>query len=312
MKSTRRRAASQRGPRRMRVDLEPTREDVRIEVDGVSLAGTLYLPDGEPRAVLVVHPATATYARFYAAFAARAAARGLAAVTYDYRGTGRSGHPRQYRDVRMSDWITRDAPAVAAWAAAHVPNVPRLAVGHSVGGHALALGHGTDGLAAFATVGSYAGGLALIPDRAERWRVQVWMYVLAPLVGRLAGYVPARLGIGGDLPTGAVLEWGVWCRHPGYFFDGPWLDAATRVQRVALPVLAVGTTDDPWATPEMIDALTDRLLAADVERRTITPRQVGATRLGHHGLLRDGVGTHAWDEILSWLLKRTGGTHQDT
>ncbi|GAA1639425.1 hypothetical protein GCM10009828_079970 [Actinoplanes couchii] len=132
------------------------------------IVGTLFEPATEPVAVLVVHPATATPAGFYAGFAAFLAENRIAAVTYDYRGTGRSGSPRAHRAVGMKEWIEQDVPAVTGWAAERFPGLPQLAVGHSLGGHALTLGYGGPGLTAFALLASHVASIAW--RRSRRFR----------------------------------------------------------------------------------------------------------------------------------------------
>ncbi|GEC99889.1 hypothetical protein KVA01_20440 [Kocuria varians] len=206
----------------------PRREDLVIPVPASeatvagSVAGTLWLPEGGPSGVVVLHPATATPERFYAAFAEYVTGRGLALVTYDYRGTGRSGDPREHRRIRMRDWMAGDVPAVAAWTRAHFPDPPVSAVGHSVGGHAMVLGHGLEGLDRFAVVSSHLAFTARIKPVPERMRVAAMLHVAGPTTSRALGYLPGRkLGIGEDMPTGAMVEWGSWARRPGYFFDDP-------------------------------------------------------------------------------------------
>jgi predicted alpha/beta hydrolase len=286
----------------------PAQEDVLVPIHGShGIAGTLWLPTPTPTptAAVVIHPATATPERFYAGFATYLTENGLAAVTYDYRGTGRSGSPREHRDLRMRDWMGTDVPAVAAWIRDRLPGVPHLAVGHSVGGHALALGHGTRGLAAFALIASHAGVTRTIPSVAERTRVRFVLDALGPALSRLLGYVPGRrLGLGEDIPAGAMLEWGRWSRRPGYFFDDPSMGAAERAAAVTQPVLAIGFTDDPWATPEQIDVVTDHLISAVVDRRTYSPVDAGVPSIGHHGFMRSGARNFLWPEVLTWLLRR--------
>lgn len=291
----------------MRTNGDLAHAEVQIPVgQGQRVAGSIWLPEGDVRGVVVVHSATATPQRFYRSFAAFLAGSGFATVTYDYRGLGRSGHPREYRSLRMRDWMAQDVPAVAAWARARLPEVPQFAVGHSVGGHALALGYGTDGLAAFAMVSSHAGVTAAIDDRSERFRVGVF-FALAPALSKVLGYAPSRLaGFGEDIPAGVVQDWAPWTRRTDYFFEDPTMLAAERMRRVRLPVLAIGAADDLWATPTQIDAITDHLVSAQVERRTYAPREIGADRVGHHGLLRRGVGEPVWAEILQWFGSRAG------
>lgn len=267
---------------------------------GSAVAATVWHPQGPARAVVVVHPATATPQTFYRAFAEFLADRGLVTLTYDYRGTGRSGAPREHRRVRMRDWMEQDVPAVAGWVRRTFPELPTFAVGHSVGGHALALGCGIEGVTALTLVSSHAGVTAQIPDRGERLRVRAF-FAVAPTLSRLLGHAPARLaGFGEDLPRDVVREWAPWTRRPGYFFDDPTMDAARRAGLVHQRVLAVGASDDPWATPAQIEAITDHLTGCRVERRTVAPQDLGVQRVGHHGLLRRGVGEPFWADLVRW------------
>ncbi|MCA5894847.1 alpha/beta fold hydrolase [Isoptericola sp. NEAU-Y5] len=282
-------------------------DELRIQIPaGGWVAGTVRKPvDESPRAVVVIHPATAVPERLYTAFAEFLATHGYAAVTYDYRGTGRSGSPRDHRGLRMRDWMSDDVPAVAAWARPRFGDVPQLAVGHSIGGHALALGHGSRGLAGFVTVASHAGVTATIPDRRERARVGLILRVLGPAAARVLGYVPGRrMGLGEDMPAAAMLEWSRWSRLPGYFFDDPTMDATADAARVTGDVLAIGLTDDPWATPAQIEAITDHLTAARVERRTWSPAEGGVERIGHTGFFRRGLRDTFWLQLLAWLDAR--------
>lgn len=270
-----------------------------------TIAGTLFEPAGEPEAVLVVHAATATPAGFYGGFARFLAENGIAAVTYDYRGTGRSGSPRAHRELGMRDWIEHDVPAVSGWAAERFAGLPQLAVGHSLGGHALTLGYGGPGLTAFALVASHVASMGTIPDRRERIRVQLLLNVLGPSLARVLGYVPARrLGLGEDIPAAAIRQWARWGALPGYLFDDPAMDAAARAATVTQPVLVIGMSDDPWGTPAQVDSLAARLTGTTPERRTWTPAEAGLPRIGHHGFMRRTGRETLWPDLLSWLRKQ--------
>ncbi|MBO3741256.1 alpha/beta hydrolase family protein [Actinoplanes flavus] len=276
-------------------------KDVRIG----EITGTWWEPDEEPTAVLVVHPATATPAGFYRAFAEFLVENRIAVVTYDYRGTGRSGSPREHPGLGMRDWIEHDVPAVTAWARERFPGLPQLAVGHSIGGHALALGHGGPELTAFALVAAHVATIRAIPGRVERMRVRLVLNLLGPALGAVLGYVPARrMGLGEDIPVAAVRQWGGWGRLPGYLFDDPAMRAAERAAAVTQPVLMIGLSDDPWATPEQVDALAARLTGARVERRTWTPADAGVPHVGHHGFMRRTVRDTLWPDLLTWFQKR--------
>ncbi len=284
--------------------------DERVEIHPAGapapLAGT-YLPArGTALGNVVLLGGTATPARFYRPFAEHLAGRGLGTLTVDWSGQAASGDPREHPTVTMSDWLVRDAPAVVAWAAAHLDG-PLLGLGHSLGGHALALGAGGTDIAAFATVASHAGVTSAIPTWDERLRVGLVLGVAGPVLSRLCGYMPgARLGLGEDMPRDAMLEWSRWTRQPDYFFSDPALGAADRMARVRAKVLAVGVSDDLWATEQQIGRITERLTAAEVERHTVTPADVGATAIGHHGYFRQKVAASAWPLVSDWLAARAG------
>lgn len=269
------------------------------------VVATVLMPRETPTGFLTVHPATATPARFYTKFAEYAVRRGLAVLTYDVRGVAASGPAREHTQLRMRDWMQQDAGAAAAWARSEFPELPKLALGHSLGGHALLLGNATEDLHGIATVGTARAALRDINPLSERFRVGLILRTLGPLISPLVGYAPGkRLGLGEDIPTAAMLEWGRWVRMSEYFFDDPSLGATARMARLRTPVLAIGASDDNWASPAQVDALVDHVRLAEVERRTFTPEELGVGRIGHHGLLRRPSAESAWPEIVSWLLAR--------
>ncbi|WP_431710650.1 alpha/beta hydrolase family protein [Glutamicibacter uratoxydans] len=282
------------------------REQIRIPVtvrDGV--IATIYKPSVDPVGVLIVHSATATPQGFYRGFAQYAAATGLLVVTYDYRGTGLSGEARSNAQIRMRDWIQQDIPTVSQWVNHTYPQLPQYALGHSVGGHGVALDYGTDQLTRAVIISSHLANIGSIEDFWERLRVRAVLHWLGPVMSRVLGYMPGqRLGLGENIPAAAMFEWGRWNLKPEYFFDDPSMNAAQRCTRVTTPLLLAGSSDDPWASAAQMDRFASKLVNAPVLRRTVSPQELGATAIGHHGLMRRGIGEPVWDEILHWL--RTG------
>lgn len=273
--------------------------------DGYALRGTLWSPDAPPRALVLIHPATAVPERLYAGFARFLTTRGFAALTYDYRGIGASRPARLTKlQARMRDWIELDVGAAIAWARDTHRALPLLAVGHSVGGHAVGLSAGTAHLRAAVLVAAHAGSTRLIESAAERLKVRLILHVLGPLASALLGYVPGkRLGLGEDLPAGVFREWSRWTTLPHYFFDDPTLGAAERFSKQRLPILAVGFDDDPWANRRAIDLLVSYLTGAAVERRQIDPHAAGTGPVGHMGFFRSRPGAVLWPGVADWLAQ---------
>jgi predicted alpha/beta hydrolase len=279
-------------------------EPVTISLTGTgTIAATLWQAQ-EPRAVVLLHPATAVTQRYYEAFAHYLHGLGLHVLTYDYRGTGRS-RPRDLRDctVTMAEWMEDDNAAVTRWAAARFPGLPLLAVGHSVGGHAIALSSATGLLTAGVLVASHAGVTRTIRGAVERARVWCVMRLLAPALCGMLGYMPGRrIGLGEDLPRSVMLQWSRWTTLPGYFLDDPEMDARRRMARVRVPLLVLGFDDDPWANPRAIGILVQPLVNAQVERRQIAPRDAGLPAIGHMGFFRRQGAQALWPQVADWLL----------
>lgn len=271
--------------------------------DGFSLGVTVREAAGRALGVVLVHPATAVPERLYTAFAEALAARGFHAVTYDYRGIGRS-RPAQLRGfpARMRDWADLDVESVTGWARDRWPDAPLLAVGHSFGGHAIGLCDGSRHLTAAALVASHAGCLRFITPLTERLRATALLKIICPLTAALLGYVPSRrIGVGEDLPKGVAREWGGWTSLPRYFFDDPTLDAANRFARVEAPLLILGFDDDPWATPPGIDLLAAHFSRARIERRQVSAKAAGGGPIGHFGFFRRQHQTTLWPQLFDWL-----------
>jgi predicted alpha/beta hydrolase len=276
--------------------------------DGYELQGTLWQDGGLPIAAVLIHPATGVPEALYAAFAQYLAGRGLAALTYDYRGIGRS-RPARLRGfrARMRDWADLDVEAVTDWMRERFAPQPLLAVGHSFGGHAIGLAQGSRHLKAAALIASHAGSLRLIESRGERLRVTALLRLIGPLLSGICGYMPGRkLGLGEDLPADLLREWGGWTAMPRYFFDDPTLHAAERFARQALPVLAVGFDDDPWASHTAIDLLVGHLVHCDVQRLQIGPGEGGGGAIGHMGFFRRRHGDLLWPRVVDRLLAAAG------
>jgi alpha-beta hydrolase superfamily lysophospholipase len=107
-------------------------EDFFAGSDGVRLYEQIWLPEGEPRAVLVLVHGLAEHSGHYAATAEELTRRGYVVHTMDLRGHGRSEGPRGY--VRSFDQYLDDLDVLAGRAVGRQPGKPWFLWGHSMGG----------------------------------------------------------------------------------------------------------------------------------------------------------------------------------
>lgn len=277
-------------------------EAVRIPAaDGFALAGTVFTVREGLAGVVLVAPATGVRRTLYRHFADHLASRGLAAITWDWRGTGDS-RPESLRGFHatMRHWAERDLAGVIAWARDRFAGAPLLALGHSFGGQAMGLASNAHLLRALVTVGAQSGWWGHWP-LPRRWAYALLWHVAVPAATSAAGYFPARrLGLGEDLPAGVAREWAEWCRSPQYL--GDW----SGHRRFAAPILAWSFTDDPFAPPKAVAALHAQYVAAPLLHRAVAPWEVGASRIGHFGFFRPGVPA-LWRETSDWLLGAARG-----
>lgn len=269
-------------------------------LDGYSLGGTLFEADGADTLV-VLHSATAVPQRFYRHYAEHVRARGMSALTYDYRGGARS-RPRSLRGfrARMRDWGLLDMAGVLEFTSRELRPRRLLCVGHSVGGQLLGLVPNPPPIAAALTLSSQSGYWKL---QGEGERLKVWaaVHVVMPGLARLFGYVPGRLfGSSEDLPAGVAREWSGWCRRPGYLLDDPSLPLE-RFRAATYPVRAYSIADDGWGTARSVDAMMRAY--PNVEREHLDPAEHGLSKLGHFGYFRPPA-AGLWDRDLDWLVAR--------
>jgi predicted alpha/beta hydrolase len=268
----------------------PTPRSVSIvAADGFALGATVFEPR-RPRGTIVIHGATATRQTYYARFAEHAATRGVRVVTYDYRGIGASA-PASLRDfaATMTEWAELDARAVHTWATALGDEVSMI--GHSFGGQILGLLDDLRSVRAAVLVAAQLGSYRLWPWPAAARHALNW-YLLVPAITRATGYLPAKAGLGVDLPGGVAREWASWCRHPVYLV-GARPEAAARVARWDRPTLVLSSADDTFAPRPAVRALIRRLSGAPLEHR----RRDG---LDHFDFFRPAA-ADLWREILDFL-----------
>ena len=268
--------------------------------DGYPLAATLFAA-ATPRApVVLVASATGVPRVFYARFARFLAARGLSALTLDYRGLGGSA-PARLRGFRaaMADWGRLDLAGALDWIETHHPSSPRFFVGHSVGGQLLGLMPNADRIAATWLVGSQHGYLRNWDGPQRALLFPFWLALLPAVVGTV-GYLPAwLLGGGEDIPAGVAREWAAWARHPEHVI-GLHPDAREGYARLRTPIAMVAIEDDFYAPRRAVDRL-GGLFGSSPSRRLVRPRALGVRAIGHFGWFHERFAHPLWDEAATWL-----------
>jgi len=277
--------------------------DVRWRcADGFDLPATVFAPDA-PRAVLVVAAAMGVPRRYYKAFAADMAARGIAAVTFDYRGIGEAaaglGDPA---GTTFQDWGRLDLHAVLEQVLARFPGVPVFLAGHSAGAQIVGMTQLSERLAGLVFV---AGPRPHVSQDRGSYRIfsTLWWYVLVPL-GSLGRWFPARrLGFSSvDVPAGVTKEWGRWARSKRYLFGPEHGIDISRYPKLRLPLLAFNFSDDLYTPPASAEALLSEYPNAQVTRRQVRPADVGARAIGHLGFFREALRDTLWKETADWIL----------
>lgn len=276
-----------------------------IAADGYRLAARLWLASGPVEAVVVINPATAVKAEYYHRYAAFLAGRGMAVLTYDYRGIGasRQGSLRRWKQITKLDWGRYDCDAVIRHARRAFPDRPIYLVGHSIGGLLLGLAPSAGQVSRALTVGAqYAYWPDYGPGKSLMW---LRWHLLMPVLTAICGYFPARhLGWHEDLPAGAAYE---WARRPASLEEAyghhrlAGDDPLRYFPEMRGELLAVGLEDDPFGTPVALDRLLGYYRNARRHHVRIAPASIGSPAIGHFGYFNSRFRETLWQESLDWL-----------
>lgn len=280
---------------------QPTEVRIRCS-DGFELPATVFAPTA-PRAVLIVAAAMGVPRRYYGKFAADMAARGIAAITFDYRGIGEAAAGlRDPVGTSFQDWGRLDLHAVLEHTYARFPGVPVFLAGHSAGAQIVGMTPLSEKLAGLVFV---AGPRPHVSQDRGSYRIfsTLWWYVLVPLGSLLAWFPARRLGFSSvDVPSGVTKEWGRWARSKRYLFSPEHGIDISRYPKLRLPLLAWSFTDDLYTPPASAEALLTEYPNAQVTRRQVRPKDVGARAIGHLGFFREALRDTLWKETAEWTL----------
>ncbi|MEA3199036.1 MAG: hypothetical protein QOE90_464 [Thermoplasmata archaeon] len=105
-------------------------KEIRFDVEGESVAGSLHEPTGPPRGALVMVHGFLSQRTEFADAPAKLAQKGWVALAIDQRGFGASGGPR---GILSAPRATADTLGAVAWLRREWPTLPVGLVAHSMG-----------------------------------------------------------------------------------------------------------------------------------------------------------------------------------
>ena len=271
--------------------------------DGHPLAANCYEPPGTVRGSVVIAPAMAINQSFYAPFAQWLAGQGFVAWTFDYRGTGESLRgPTRGAPGALDDWCGKDYEALLQAAHARQPQHPLFALGHSFGGQCAPLLPSRRLLRGLVNIAVGSGAMRHNTPAIRRQAPLLW-YLLVPLLCPLFGYFPgARIGVIGDLPSGAVRQWRRWCLARDYLL-GAEPRAREAYASAGFDVLGLTFPDDELLL-EAGSKLLHSAYGHPVDYRVLAPASVGLQRIGHFGFFRPQSQAALWPLVAGWMRER--------
>jgi predicted alpha/beta hydrolase len=274
-------------------------EDLTVHAaDGTALAARLYPAVGRPRGAVLTVPAMGVPQSFYGDFAAWLAGRGFVAVTFDYRGMGRS-RTTPLRGLRADvlTWAEQDTAAVLRAIEHRAPGLPITWIGHSLGGQIIPFVRDRGAVEKIITIATGSGWWRAnaAPLRRKVW---VFWWLAVPLATPLFGYFPGkRLGMVGDLPRGVVMQWRRWCLQRDYAVgDGEHVRALYA--NVTTPITSYSFTDDEMMSEASISSIHAFYTGAPRTMHRLAPEDIGLRRIGHFGFFRRELRARLWESSL--------------
>lgn len=233
------------------------------------------------------------------------AEQGLAVITYDYSGIGRSLH-QALRDLEVSvaDWGVKDFESILNYAAEHYPEARRVVMGHSIGGQIIGLAPSSVQIDKIVLVASQSGYWKLWKG-FSKWRMAFNWYVLLPGMVKLFGYLYSKRVTGMEnLPKNVVHQWRAWGKHPDYFFSDPSIQTH-YYQAIQSKMSVFSIEDDYFAPPAAVAWLRDKAYSsAPEEYRHLKAEDFGHSSIGHFGVFKSKFRDSIWLVLGKAIVER--------
>ncbi len=260
---------------------------------GTEIHWQCWLPEGKPRAVVVIAHGVSEHSDRYRHVAGRLVKEGYAVYALDHRGHGDSGGPRAVVD-RLSNAV-EDVDTLVGVAREESPGIPVVLLGHSMGG-AIAVEYAIDRqdhidalvLSAPATDLDAASGfelaaarvLSTVLPRAGVFQVDADGVSRDPEVVRR--YVEDPRVFHGKLPARTVSE-----------IAGAVRTMPERIPRIKLPLLVMGGGADPIVPPSAGRMVHEH--AGSPDKKLISYPGL------YHEILNEPEQNEVMDDLVAWL-----------
>jgi len=274
-------------------------EDTFRTGDGRQLFERSWLPDGDPKASVVIVHGYAEHSGRYHHVAERLAGSGYAVYAFDLQGHGRSEGRRAF--VRSLDEHVADLRAFLDRVSKRAPHLPLFLLGHSMGGTVVALLLVSDGQGLRGAVLS-AGGLTVQTGVVARI-VQGLLAILA----RLAPHLPlGRLDSGDVSRDPAVVS--AYDRDPRVYRGRMPAGTASALIRgirriraaaenISVPLLVMHGSADSLTDPEGSRLLHGR--AASQDKTLVLYDGL------YHEIFNEPEREGVLDDVVRWLSQRS-------
>jgi predicted alpha/beta hydrolase len=279
-------------------------EKIKITAnDGYVLHSVWMVPVGQFKGTVVINAATGVKKEYYQKFALYLVQCGYRVLTYDYRGIGASA-PASLKNFKaqMHEWGTLDMNAVLDYLVQREQVEDITWIGHSIGAQLMGLLNNRHCIGRVIAVSASIGYWNYFPFPYNIFTLSLWLFVGPPLT-ILKGYAPLkRMGWGESLPYGVYFEWRKWCLNRMHFL--PFLLRHTGQPVFAdfkAPITAIYASDDYIANRKTVQCLLNFYPQAPQAQIEISPREVGAKKIGHTGIFSSRFQHTIWPTILTQI-----------
>ena len=266
--------------------------------DHTEIVGRFFKPASDIKGAVIIACAMGATQRYYAPLANWLSKNSFLVVTFDYRGTGKS-QKESLRKVKADLFdLVKDCSTVLNNLSMRAQNKPIYWIGHSFGGQIFPFVESIEIVSKVILVGSGSGYWLESPWSLRRKSWWLW-YVIVPITLPIFGYFPGkRLRKVGNLPKGVMTQWRRWCLNPNYCVGAEGIKAREKFAAIQNPIFSLSSVDDEIFSKKSTESLHSFLTHAPLKATRITPKEIGASRIGHFGFFKEKFKQSLWEQYL--------------